>query len=212
MVGGHAPSRPPRHHLHGAERCTILKNFDEVLALAIGSDPECTDVYVCLDGSTASERARLEGELAAARKRDEADQRLSSGQVNAQPILDALAELEDAARASLHLIRVRRMPGAAWTELTSHHPVRVDVAIDRRFGYNLDAITKAALPLCSVRVDDDGEHEITAEQWGQLFQVLSGSEFSALRDAVFALNEAEPAQRLDVLVKGFGAATRSETK
>jgi hypothetical protein len=42
--------------------------------------------------------------------------------------------------------------------------------------------------------------------------VLSGNDIGKIRDAVWELNEFEPQQRLNALVKSSGAATRSVNK
>jgi len=101
------------------------------------------------------------------------------------------------------------MSGRAWAELTSKHPVRVDVPIDRRYGYNYDAACEAAAVVTGVRVDGDTLEPLSEEEWHDLFDVLSGNEVGLIRDAVWSLNEFDPQQRLDALVKSSGAASRS---
>jgi hypothetical protein len=69
-------------------------------------------------------------------------------------------------------------------------------------GYNLRSLTKAVAPKTGVRLDDDGEHELTDEQWTALLKALSGAHFQRVCDAVFALNEYAPAWKVRELKKG----------
>ena len=100
----------------------------------------------------------------------------------------------------------RGLDGQAWSILTAANPMRLDVPLDRNYGYNFDAVTEAATRRSGVVLDDDGEQPLTDEQWTRLFKVLSGHDVNVIRDAVWTLNEWEPAQHVEALVKGFGAA------
>jgi hypothetical protein len=84
--------------------------------------------------------------------------------------------------------------------------MRIDVALDRHYGYNYDAVTENATRVSGARVDGDEEHPITTEQWDRLFKILAGHDVEQIRDAVWTLNEYEPSQHIEALVKGFGAA------
>lgn len=181
-------------------------------------------VSVVLDGELSDERDKLLAEIesmqtqAAGRLSGKAD----TGELEAR--LDALAV---AAEDALEHIRVSRLPGNEWSTITSHHPVRVDVPIDRHYGYDFDAVCEAALRHTSANgtsyahrlVGEDKEsvnpedwEPLTEEDWDELAQALSGSEWGSLRDAVWTLNEYEPQQRINALVKGSGAALRSASK
>ena len=180
-----------------------MTTFGEKLAAAREARPT-KDVQVALDGELAIEREKLMAALDAASD----EQRLASvsekDEIKAR--LDALTET---ANDALVTLRFTRMSGRAWAELTSKHPVRVDVPIDRRYGYNYDAACEAAAVVTGVRVDGDSLEPISEEEWRDLFDVLSGNEVGLIRDAVWSLNEFDPQQRLDALVKSSGAASRS---
>lgn len=187
-----------------------MKNFDDLLESAAQNRPT-RDVKVCLDGEIVRERDELVEALEAAKKKDAGDARLAgANDQHAAPIQERLDALAEAAQASLVVLRFTRLGGAKWAELTSRHPVRVGVQIDMHYGYNYDAVCGAAAVESGVRVEGDEEIPMTPEQWAKLLEVLSGNEVQLIRDAVWGLNEFEPAQRLGELVKGFGAAERSE--
>jgi len=185
---------------------TDLSSFSEKLAAARAARPT-KDVQVVLDGELSIERDRLLAQLENAGD----DQRLGA-KSEADEIRERLDALAEAAADSLVTLRFTRMPGREWAELNSHHPVRPDVPLDRHFGYNYDALCEDAAKRSGVRVEGDEVVSLTDEEWAELFDVLSGSEIGLIRDAVWSLNEYEPQQRLNTLVKGLGAATRSDKK
>lgn len=196
----------------------MSKNFDEQLAAAKAKPRAYKDVPVILDAELADERERLLDELEEAQKADAADQRLAGPQdINAGPIIERLEALTAAAKDSIVNIRVKKLPGDEWAVITSLHPVRAGVAIDMHYGYDYDAVCVAAAMHTSengetytFRLDGDEEIPMTPEQWRTVFSLISGAEASELRDAIWTLNEYEPTKRRNILVKGFGAAARSD--
>jgi hypothetical protein len=196
-------------------------NFDELLTRSEQRPRTFKDVVVCLDGDIADRIAALRARVKTLTEQAALDQRLAAGE---HPDIVALREevqdLQDRAIDSLVTLRFYRIPGHAWSELSLHHPVRADVPVDRHYGYNISTLSLAAAAFVDTetdtafgfRVDGDEELRLTAEQWTRLFSVLSGSEVTDVQNAVWALNEADPAGRIDALVKGSGAARRSATK
>lgn len=197
-----------------------MMNFDERLAAAKARPRKHRDVPVVLDQDAAEERDSLIEALAHAEKEDADDQRLAGPPAKAAPLRDALEALNDSLRESLVTLRFLQLPGDRWAELTSRHPARADVDLDKYYGYNLDAVIRSAAkyhdPLTGerygFRLDGDTPVPLEDDKWDTLFHILSGSEVSSIRDAVWSLNEYEPGERIEALVKGFGAATRSATK
>lgn len=183
-----------------------MSTFAEKLAAARAARPS-KDVQVILDGEISQERERLLAEL----KTADTEQRLAS-MSPAEDIEERLQALTEAAQDALITLRFTRLPGREWAALTSKHPVRPDVPIDRHYGYNYDAVSEAAAAESGVRAEGDEEIPLTSEEWAELFDVLSGADIEDIRDAVWALNEWEPNQRLQALVKASGAATRSDSK
>lgn len=192
-----------------------MTSFDEVLAEAASAPRPTQTVRVCLNQSVAAEKARLLDALDAARAADaaeaEADARLSAP---AQPGADkhtkaALADLEafdEEAKKAWATLKFTQLEGNAWALLTSSNPMRIDVPVDRHYGYDYDAVSEAAARMSGVRVDADGEHEIPDGQWDVLYRLLSGHDIEQIRDTVWTLNEFAPSQHIEALVKDFGAA------
>lgn len=188
-------------------------DLDELLTKAEESPAPSRTVRVCVNPEVAKQRAVLLAALDDARVQDsreeDADARLGAAPPADTRAKDAVAELEkfdeEAARALVE-IRFTRLPGTDWAKLTSTFPMRIDVALDRTYGYNFDAVSEAAARSSGKLLTDDGETEITGDQWDRLFTVLAGHDVEQIRDAVWTLNEYEPQQHVAALVKSYGAA------
>lgn len=197
-------------------------DFKDRLATAKARPRPHKDVPVCLDDELAAKRDELLDALTEAEQADAQDARLAAKKdEHVAPIREALDALAEAAQDALVTVRFTRLPGDAWAGLTSRNPVRIDVPIDRHYGYNYDAVCLAA---AMWRTEDDPEtayaHRVEGDEVfplepaevADLFELVSGHEVSEMRDAIWSLNEYDPQQRITALVKGYGAAARSETK
>jgi hypothetical protein len=191
-----------------------MTDFDALLDEAEAEPVPSRVVKVCVKPAVAVKRAALLQAIDVARKDDaaemESDKRLGApGEVIDRRQKAARAELdafEDEAKKALVTIRFTRMEGAKWARLTSAHPMRIDVPLDRQYGYDYDTVSELAARATGIRLDDDGEHEITDQQWNRLLPRLSGHDVEQIREAVFILNEWGPSQHIEALVKGSGAA------
>jgi hypothetical protein len=191
-----------------------MTNLDDILDAAEAEPTETRTVKVCVNPAVAKKRAALLVKLERAKEADARqtgdDQRLGATEPVGTPQTDAAAaELEafdEDVLKSLVTLRFTRLDGEKWSNITAAHPMRIDVALDRNYGYNFDAVSKSAAILSGVRLSDDGEEELTPEQWERLFKRLSGHDFRQIIDAVWTLNEYAPSQHIEALVKGFGAA------
>lgn len=189
-------------------------DFDELLSAAESAPVPSRTVRVCVQPSVAEKRAALLSALEDARKVDArastSDQRLGAPVTEVTTATDAAAAaldaFDDEVQKSLVTLKFTRLDGQKWALLTSANPMRVDVALDRHYGYNYDTVTGLAARASGVRLDDDGEHVLTPEQWDRLMRVLSGHDVQAIRDAVWTLNEYEPSQHIEALVKGSAGA------
>ena len=197
-----------------------MTTFSQRLAAAKAAPRPYRDVRVLLDTGLAERRDELLEQLDAAEERDASDQRLAApSDEHSAPIRAELDEIAQAAASAVETIRITRIPGDDWAEIVSRNPSRLDVPIDTHYGYNYDAVCNAAAVFRGAdgaafahRVEGDELVPIEPAEWFDLISVVSGSEATELRDAVWSLNEYEPAQRLDLLVKSSGAATRSDSK
>jgi hypothetical protein len=178
----------------------LTTSFDDLIARAKAAPRPFRDVDVNLDSTVSARIAELEAELESI-----TDPRLG----DARPA--ALHEQIDALRAesadALVTLRLTQLPGQDWSELTARSPMRVDVSIDRTYGYNYHEVCKAAAEKAGARVDRDTVEPLTAEQWAGLWQVLSGHEFERICSVIWELNEWEPQQRIDSAKKASRAGT-----
>jgi len=187
-------------------------SFKDRLAAARAARPY-RDVTVVLDGEVTDELEVLRVKLETAGT----DSRLGA-KSDAEIIQDSIDALTASASDTV-TVRLTRLPGRDWSVLTSKCPPRVGVPIDANYGYDYDAVCEAAARYRNPsgvafghRLEDGEPVEITDDEWADLFDVLPGSEIAKIRDAVWVLNEYEPTQRLNELVKASGAAARSDSK
>jgi hypothetical protein len=200
-----------------------MSSFDEKIARAKARPRSYKDVPVCLDADIAEQRDALLDELAAAEEADASDARLAAPTVKADAVRERLDTLAEAAEGSLDTLRFVQLPGTEWTSITALFPPRIESPIDMRYGYNVvascgaaaghrsDDGTAYAFRVVSGAGDDAELEPLAPTQIADLLLILSGAEISEINDAIWALNEYEPGRRIDQLVKGFGAATRSAT-
>lgn len=200
-----------------------MSDFSEQLAAARAARPY-RDVPVVLDGALSRELDSLQAQLEVEREAGDADERLGV-ESRIEELESRVKAVVDAARESIVTLRFYRLPGRDWAAITSKWPARPDVPIDRHYGYDYDSVCEEAatksgarlvdgetVPLIVEPIDIDDPGKPVVNEWRDLFDVLSGRDIQQIRDAQWALNEYEPQRRLDELVKGFGAATRSDEK
>lgn len=210
-------------------------SIGDLLSAAQAAPPEHRDVSVVLDRAVAEQVDALNARIVqletehdekaegfeAEREEVLRDQRFSDPRpaeidARATETLEALqeqirnlAEERDAlVEGTLVTLRFTKLPGQAWSGITSHHPMRVNVTIDRLAQYNYHEAAKEAAAYVDpdtgtrygVRVtrDDDGNEALEtleAEQWATLLELLSGGEFERIAQALFDMNDWGPRQR-----------------
>jgi len=187
-------------------------SFKDRLAAARAARPY-RDVTVVLDGELTEELEALRVKLETA----STDGRL--GVLSEAEIVQEQIDTLTASASDTVTLRLTRLPGRDWSVLTSKAPPRPGVPIDGNYGYNYDVVCEAAARYRNAsgvafghRLEDGEPVEVAADEWDDLFDVLPGSEVAKIRDAVWVLNEYEPTQRLNELVKASGAAARSDSK
>jgi hypothetical protein len=179
------------------------------------------EVQILLDADIAEERDALLAQFETA----DDDVRLSR-KSPAEKIAEQIRALEESAQDALVTFRFRRLPGRIWGELALRFPPRPEVALDKLYGYNIDALCMAAAayrrppekdggepgPAYAWRIEDGVEVSMSTEEWMTLFDVIAGSDFRAIADAIWTLNEYGPAQQREAAVKASGATARSAKK
>lgn len=190
-----------------------MTSFSERLSAAKAAPRPTLDVSVLLDADLSARREELQDAVDKARASADNDQRLAAGPdpavVKVQKKLDTL--IKESAGA-LVTLRFTSLPGSQWADITARCPVRLDAPIDRQYGYNMQAASTFAAPLCGVRVEDGAEVPLTVtpaaegvaavDEWADLFTTITGHEFIRIMDAIYELNEYAPAQRIAAAKKG----------
>jgi hypothetical protein len=182
-----------------------MSTFNERLAAAKEKGRPSKTVTVSLDAEVSGRLAELEAQVELEKRRPD-DGRLAKS----SPLAKLLERVEDAKAEfaeTLVDLKFTRMLGAAWLDLTSTHPPRPDSISDRMiFGYDFNAVTRAAAHLSGVLVEGDSERELTPEEWDDLFALLAGGDHEQIANAVYALNEGESNRAVEL-----GKAQRAVT-
>lgn len=217
----------------------MAASLDDLLDRASAVTRPHRDVSVSLDGAVRQQVDAIDDRLDAldaerAEAVDTADARLAelerdqrlgdtrSADVEAErdAILERIAEQQTALErqrdeltdGTLVTFRFTQLTGQQWAEIAARNPARVDVLIDRRYGYNYHETAKTAAAVSGARVLDDGTTEpVTAEQWLRLWPLLAGREFEAIASALWDLNDFGPQQRVANAGKASRAGSESSS-
>jgi len=100
----------------------------------------------------------------------------------------------------LYVLRFERMDGTEWTLACDAATARPGVLLDMRYGYNLRALVPIVAQATGHLVDDDQLVDVSEDQWRAIFKG-AGSTVSRIGDAIFALNEYDPAAEVEALKK-----------
>ena len=195
-----------------------MTSFSERLSAAKAAPRPTLDVSVLLDADLSAKREELQAAVDRARASADVDRRLASDPetdpavMKVQKKLDALIAESQGALVTL---RFTSLPGSQWADITARCPVRLDAPIDRQYGYDMQAASTFAAPLCGVRLEDGVEVPLTVtpasegvaavDDWADLFITITGHEFIRIMDAIYELNEYAPAQRIAAAKKGLPA-------
>lgn len=90
-------------------------------------------------------------------------------------------------------IRFTQMDGLAWAELCDRCEPRLDVQIDKAFGYNVRQALTLAAPISGRMQSGDEWVELSDERWKKIIRALPGAQVRAMGDALFNLNQWAPA-------------------
>ncbi|SIN72858.1 hypothetical protein [Agromyces cerinus] len=101
-----------------------------------------------------------------------------------------------------------RADGDVWAECVSRHPAREESKIDLRYGYNFNEVVLEIAPKTGRLVDGTG---IGADAWTVLIPTLSGAEIGRVTDAIWALNEWNPAQEIERAKKASKAGSKRKS-
>jgi len=164
----------------------------ERLAAAKAKPRKHADVEILLDSGASDERDALQAKLESLQAAAAADPRLASEDPEIAETESELEALLTSAADDIAIIRVIALPGRVWSDIESRSPVRVDAPGDMHFGYNTQAAALKALPVASGWLVDGEVVPLTADEWVDLFDTISGTEAALLESAVWELNVANP--------------------
>lgn len=145
------------------------------------------DVDVCLDGEASVERDRLYKELASATDAP----RATMGPAPTDDVRSRIDALEDSMRDDLVTLRFRALSFDRWNSIIALRPPREGVAFDARKGYDVVGATKAAAEASGWVVNGDATESVSADEWADLWENLSGGDFDRIWQAVTRLNETD---------------------
>lgn len=114
----------------------------------------------------------------------------------------------------LYELTFTQAEGSAWAAATAKHPMRLDQPIDRTYGYNFHAVvaesaestctmTRNGEPVEMVVERASKQNRTPRNDWAVFFAGIDGSAYARIADAVFALNQWNPDQRVAELGKAF---------
>lgn len=112
---------------------------------------------------------------------------------------------------TLHTLRFTQMSGADWTSAGDQTVARPNVLIDVRYGYNIRALTYIAAPKSGKLLESGTLTDLTDDQWRNLLKTIPGPSFNAIADALYVLNEYEPAEAVEALKKASTGAGEPST-
>jgi hypothetical protein len=104
-----------------------------------------------------------------------------------------------------YTLRFLQLAGHQWVAEGDKYPVRPEVAIDRRYGYNLRALCLAVAKMSGRRVDGDALQPLSEEAWDAIFRDLPGADVQRVCDAIWELNEFRPEEALKAAKKAAAA-------
>lgn len=147
-----------------------------------------TRVLFCLDGDLKAEHEAAEAEYTAENTRRLADKRLnSSAKSLAQKVLDLEAKMNEASVSFL----VRGMRRGDWKQLTTENGPRDDNAVDKAYGYNLEAVMNVAIPRSIAAVENSKGVALDFDplkEWDALADDMTNSQYEDFVLAVLRVN------------------------
>lgn len=147
-----------------------------------------TRVLFCLDGDLKAAHEAAEAEFNEARNKALADARLNSPVKGlAQRVADIEAEMKTASVTFL----IRGLPRGEWSGLVAAHAPREGNAVDKPYGYNVEALMVEALPKSIVSVENSDGEELPfdpATEWSALADDMTNSQYEDFVVAVMRVN------------------------
>ncbi len=148
-----------------------------------------TRVLFCLDGNLKAAHEAAEVEFNAARSRSLADARLNDP---AKDIAKKINDLEEEMKASTVSFLVRGMKRGDWNELVAAHAPREGNALDKSYGFNVEALMTVAIPKGITGVENQAGEPLdfdVAAEWDALADDMTDSQYEDFILATLRVNK-----------------------
>lgn len=148
-----------------------------------------TRVSFCLDGNLKAAHEAAEAEFNAARSRSLADTRLNS------PVKDLAQKvhgIEEEMKSSTVEFVVRGMKRADWNDLVANHAPREGNALDKSYGFNVEALMTVAIPKGIAGVENQAGESLdfdAAKEWDALADDMTDSQYEDFVLATLRVNK-----------------------
>ena len=147
-----------------------------------------TRVKFCLDGDLKAAHEAAEAEYLATRSRAVADGRLNDP---AKDLARKVVDLEAEMQASTVSFLVRGLPRGTWADLVAGHAPREGNALDKSYGFNVESLMVAALPLSIVGAENSAGEVLDFDaptEWSALADDMTNSQYEDFVLAVLRVN------------------------
>ena len=148
-----------------------------------------TRVMFCLDGDLKAAHEEAEAEFNAARSRSLADARLNDP---TKDLARAVNALEEEMKASTVAFLVRGMKRGDWNDLVAEHSPREGNALDKSYGFNVEALMIVAIPKSIAAVENHTGEALdfdAAAEWDALADDMTESQYEDFVLAVLRTNK-----------------------
>jgi len=148
-----------------------------------------TRVSFCLDGDLKAEHEAVEAEFNAARNRSLADGRLVD---QSRELAKQVSDVESRMKESTVEFVLRGMKRGDWNDLVAEHAPRDGNALDKSYGFNVEALMTVAVPQCIASVEDHAGEPVEfdpAAEWADLAENMTDSQYEDFVVAVLRVNK-----------------------
>jgi len=148
-----------------------------------------TRVLFCLDGDLKAEHEAAEAEFNAARAQSLADARLNSP---VKDLAQRVNDLEEKMKAATVSFLVRGMKRGDWNELVAAHAPREGNALDKSYGFNVEALMKVAVPKSIAGVENHAGAALdfsVKDEWDALADDMTDSQYEDFVLATLRVNK-----------------------
>lgn len=148
-----------------------------------------TRVSFCLDGDLKARHEAAEAEFNAARNRSLADVRLVDA---SRDLAKQVAGIEDEMKEATVEFLLRGMKRGDWNQLVAENAPREGNALDKSYGFNVDALMTAAIPACIASVEDHAGEAVPFEpatEWAELAESMTDSQYEDFVLGVLRVNK-----------------------